>query len=178
MSGGRILLGTIASPHGVKGAVRIRAYTAEPSAIAEYGVLADERGRTFEITEYRADRAGIVARIKGVDDRNAAEVLKGTDLYVDRAVLPDPDDDEFYHDDLIGLVVSDRAGEVIGTVKAVFDHGAGAFLEIAPAKGQTWFIPFTNDAVPVIDIEGGRLVVDPPPETEARPEGPQEEDRS
>ena len=178
MSGGRILLGTIGSPHGVKGAVRIRTFTAEPTAIAEYGVLADKRGRTFEITDCRLDKAGIVAHIKGVDDRNAAESLKGTDLYVDRAVLPDPDDDEFYHSDLIGLVVSDRAGEIIGTVKAVFDHGAGAILEIAPAKGQTWLIPFTNDAVPVIDIEAGGIVVDPPPETEARPEGPQEEDRS
>ncbi len=178
MAGGRILLGTIGNPHGVKGAVRIKTYTAEPAAIAEYGVLADKQGQTFEITDCRPDRAGIVARIKGVDDRNTAEALKGTDLYVDRAVLPEPADDEFYYSDLIGLAVTDKAGDIIGTIKAVFDHGAGEFLEITPPTGQTWLIPFTNDAVPVIDIEAGRIVVDPPLETEARPDGPQEEDRS
>lgn len=176
MAADRILLGTIGGPHGVRGAVRIKTFTAEPAAIAEYGVLSDKQGRTFEITDCRPDKAGVIARIRGIADRNAAEALKGTDLYIDREMLPDPDEDEFYHSDLIGLAAVDKGGRAIGTVKAVLDHGAGELLEIAPPTGRTLLIPFTNAAVPVIDIEAGTIVIDPPQETEARPEFQQEED--
>ena len=172
----RVLLGTIGAPHGVKGAVRIRTFTAEPEAIAGYGALSDDKGETFEITECRPDKAGVIARIRGVTDRSAAESLKGKDLYVARSVLPEPDEDEFYHSDLIGLAATGTDGQPIGTVKAVLDYGAGEFLEIVPPAGRALLVPFTNAAVPVIDIDAGRIVVDPPPETEARPEKPPEKE--
>lgn len=176
MSADLILLGTIGSPHGVNGAVRIRTYTAEPAAIADYGILYDAQGRTYEIVECRPDKTGIVARFSGVSNRDAAEALKGTDLFIDRTALPEPDDNEFYYSDLTGLAVEDCSGKAVGTVRAVFDHGAGEFLEIAVPDGRSLLVPFTNAAVPVIDIEAGRIVVDPPPETEARPDGPKDEE--
>ena len=163
----RILLARIGAPHGVKGAVRVKTFTGDPMAIGDYGPLFADDGRSFSIADIRPDKAGVVARFKGVADRNAAEAITGIDLYVDRSVLPPPDDeDEFYHADLIGLAVEKSDGTALGTVASVQDHGAGEFLEIAPPRGQTMLIPFTKGAVPVIDIAAGRIIVDPPPEIE------------
>jgi len=170
----RILLARIGAPHGVKGAVRVKTFTGDPLAIGQYGRLFSKDGRPFEITGLRPDKAGVIASFRAVDDRNAAEALNGTELYIDRSALPPPDDaDEFYHADLLGLSVENKDGAVLGSVAAVQDYGAGELLEIASAKGRSLLIPFTKAAVPVIDIAGGRIVVDPPPETEARPNEPE-----
>ena len=170
-SSNRILLARIGAPHGVKGAVRVKTFTGDPMAIGNYGQLTSEDGRVFSIAEIRPDKAGVVARFKGVADRNAAAAITGIDLYVDRSALPAPDDeDEFYHADLIGLAVQKADGTVLGTIVSVLDHGAGEFLEIAPPKGQTLLIPFTKAAVPEIDIAAGRVVADPPPEVEVSEE--------
>ena len=163
----RILLARIGAPHGVKGAVRVKTFTGDPMAIGDYGPLSAEDGRAFSIAEIRPDKAGVVARFKGVADRSAAEALNGVELYVDRSVLPAPEDeDEFYPADLIGLAVQKPDGTALGTVASIQDHGAGEFLEIAPPGGQSVLIPFTKAAVPEIDIAAGRVVVDPPPEIE------------
>ncbi len=166
----RILLGRIGAPHGVKGEVRIRTFTGEPTAIGEYGPLHTKDGRSFTIADIRPDKAGVVARLAGVADRTAAEALNGVELFVDRAVLPAPEEDEFYHADLIGLRAEMPDGTSLGTVTSVQDYGAGDFLEIAPAKGKTLLVPFTKAAVPVIDMAAGRIVVEPPPEIDVTEE--------
>lgn len=157
----RVLVGEIGRPHGVRGLVKLRSFTADPSAIAAYGPLTDEGGtRRFALTLL----ADGVARVEGVADRDAAQRLTGTRLYVERDRLPPPEEEEYYLADLIGLAAVTEAGVPCGTVRAVEDHGAGAFLALAGAGGAEMLLPFTRTAVPVVDLAGGRLVVVPPAE--------------
>lgn len=156
----RILLGHIAGAHGIKGEVLVKSYTGDPLAVADYGPLSDEQGRTFVIAAVRASNKGVIARLKGVTDRNAAEALKGTALYVDRTAMPDPDEGDYYHADLIGLAAVNPQGEEIGKVVAVQNFGAGVLLEVRLGGArQTEFVPFTDACVPTVDIKGGRVTV-------------------
>lgn len=159
----RICLGIVTGVHGIKGWVRVKSFTADPEAIASYGALSDESGaRRFELDLVGAQKGVLLARVKGVDDRNAAERLKGLRLYVRRAALPPPEDGEFYEADLIGLAAMREDGTRFGTVRAVNDFGAGASLEIGDEAGKIVVVPFTNAAVPVVDVPGKRIVVVPP----------------
>lgn len=159
----RICLGIITGVHGIKGWVRVKSFTAEPEAIAAYGPLEDESGaRRFAIELVGAGKGVLLAQIAGIDDRDAAERLKGLRLYVQRAVLPPPEEGEFYEADLIGLAALLEDGTRFGTVRAVNDFGAGASLEIEDAAGKTVVVPFTAAAVPVVDVAGKRVVVVPP----------------
>jgi 16S rRNA processing protein RimM len=161
----RSCVGRIGAAHGTRGEVKLWSYTADPMAIADYGALQDVDGtRELRIETLRAGKGFLVARFAGIDDRNAAEPLCNLDLYVDRARLPAVDaTDEFYHADLIGLAVVDKDDKQLGTVVALHDFGAGDVIEIAPAQGGTTvMLPFTDTAVPNVDLAGGRLIVDPP----------------
>jgi 16S rRNA processing protein RimM len=161
----RVLLGEIGAAQGLKGEVRIRSYTAEPAAIAEYGALKDETGRLIEIASVRPGPKGVVARIKGVATREAAEALTGTKLYLPRSRLPERGEDEWYYSDLVGLAAVDLKGEAIGIVVAVLNFGAGDLIEIKPASGRAnLLVPFTDAAVPEVDIDSRRIVVVPPKE--------------
>ncbi len=162
---GLVLLGAITGAQGLKGEVVLKVFTETPDAISAYGPLRSEDGSvTVEIEALRPVKAGFAAKLKGVRDRNAAEALKGTGLYVTREALGETqDEDEFYHADLIGLAVEREGEGRIGFVTAVHDFGAGDLLEIAlEAENKTVLLPFTKDAVPVVDIKGCRLVVEPP----------------
>ncbi len=134
------------------------------------GPLGDESGRRrFEIAVTGQAKGLVVARIADIADRDAAQSLRGVRLYVARAALPEPEEAEaYYHTDLIGLAAEDSAGRPLGTVAAVENYGAGDFLEIARAGGAPLLVPFTKMVVPLVDLEGGRVVVDPPEEIEAR----------
>lgn len=166
----RVLLATIGAAHGIKGEVRVKSFTAEPMSLTQYGPLTSDDGRRFEIERLRPAKGDmLVAKLRGVSDRNAAEALNGVSLYVDRAALPAPDEDEFYHADLIGLAAFDAAGEPLGRVIAVHDFGAGDILDIAPPRGKSLLVPFTKDAVPEIDVATGRVTVVPPDEVEGEP---------
>jgi 16S rRNA processing protein RimM len=160
----RICVARIGAAHGLRGEVRLNSFTADPMAVAQYGVLSNADGtRGFEIESCRAAKGVLIARFKGVADRTTAEALCNVDLYVPRDRLPPPEAGEFYHADLIGLAAVGRDGAAIGTVLAVHDFGAGDILEIAPAGGgPTLLLPFNDAVVPEIDIAGGRLVVVPP----------------
>jgi 16S rRNA processing protein RimM len=168
--GSRILLATIGAAHGVRGEVRIRSFTTTPEALADYGPLTTEDGRRFEIERLRPAKGDmLVAKLRGVDDRNAAEALSGVSLYVERSALPAPEPEEFYHADLIGLAAVDPSGAPLGSVVAVHDFGAGDILEIKPTDGPSLLVPFTNAVVPDVDIPGGRITVVPPTEIEGEP---------
>jgi 16S rRNA processing protein RimM len=166
----RVCLGIITGAHGIRGRLRVKSFTADPEAIAGYGPLSDESGaRRFDLELTGAQKGVLIARIKGIDDRNAAEALRGLRLYVARAALPEPEADEFYETDLIGLEATHEDGSACGTIRAVNDFGAGASLEIEDQAGQTLLVPFTNAAVPVVDIANKRVVVVPPTVLESSP---------
>ena len=169
MAGARVCLGQIGAAHGVRGEVRLRSFTADPAAIANYGPLEAEDGRVFEIESLRPVKSPqqqlFVATLAGIADRDAAAALANTKLYVPRERLPRPAEaDEFYHADLIGLAVVDRAGRPLGTVVAVHNFGAGDLIEVRQAEGTaTQMLPFDAATVPEIDIAAGRMVVEPAP---------------
>jgi len=165
----RVLVGVIAAAHGVRGLVRVKSFTADPKSVASYGELSDEKGtRRFRLTLQGQMKDGVIAKIEGVADRDAAEALKGTKLYVAREALPEiAANDEFYQADLVGLRVEARDGKTLGRVKAVLNFGAGDVLEIE-GEGTGLLLPFTKQAVPVVDLSAGKLVAEPPAEVEAR----------
>jgi len=159
----RILMGIITGAHGVRGLVRVKSFAAAPEAIAAYGPLEDEGGeRRFALEPVGAVKGVILAKLPGVEDRNAAEKLKGVRLYVKRAALPEPGEEEYYHADLIGLRVWLTDGSELGRVVAVNDYGAGDHLEIACADGRVVAVPFTRAAVPMVDLMEAKIVIDPP----------------
>jgi len=152
-------MGRILRAHGIRGEVEIATYTARALDIAAYGPLSDAAGMRLTITRARATPKGVVARIKGIDDRTAAEALQGTELYVDRAALPETAAGEFYHADLIGLAVVDQRGRTLGRIVAMHNFGAGDVIEVGLPSQDTHYVPFTEAHVPMVDIGGGRVVV-------------------
>ena len=162
----RICVGAIAGAHGVKGLVKIKSFTEEPDGVAAYGPLSDEAGeREFTIALTGRAKGLIIARIDGVEDRNMAEALRGTRLYVERAALPPTAEEAYYHTDLIGLEAVGMDGAPVGEVKALYNYGAGDLIEIQRRDKDLLLLPFTKAAVPEVDLEGGRLVVREPEET-------------
>ena len=155
-----IRMAVVGAAHGIKGEVRVKSFTGDPLALAEYGPLWSEDGRAFEIADLRLQGDMAVVRFKGVADRSAAEALTHTALFVDRDRLPvDLDDEEYYHTDLIGLEAVEADGEAVGKVVGVHDFGGGDILEISRGKG-TVLIPFSKAAVPTIDVVARKLVID------------------
>ena len=158
-----VLIGIVTAPHGVGGAVRIKSFTERPKDIAGYGPLADAAGRCFALRLVGAGKGVLIARLDGVEDRNRAEGLRGLRLYLPRSALPPAAAEEFYHADLIGLAAVLGDGRVLGRVRAVHDFGAGDTLEIERREAPPAMVPFTRAIVPLIDLDAGRLVIDPPP---------------
>jgi len=162
-----VLVGVFGAPHGVRGELRVKSYTQDPLGIADYDGLHDGAGRPVEIVSARPLKDDLlVVRVKGVNDRDAAQSLTHTKLYIPREKLPPTEEDEFYTRDLIGLRAETQEGALIGTIVAVPNYGAGDILEIAPPAGETLLYPFTRAVVPTVDIAGGRVVISPPEETE------------
>ena len=162
---GTVCLGRIVGAHGVRGIVRIKSHTAKPDDLTAYGALSDEAGtRRLTVTVTGHVKGLVLARVEGIDDRDAAEALRGTDLYVPRAALPPTEGEEYYHVDLLGLRAESEDGTALGRVSAVHDHGAGPIVEIQPPDGPSTLVPFTREHVPAIDIEAGRMVVAAPEE--------------
>ncbi len=158
----RVLLGRITGAHGLKGEVKIATFTAEPEDIAAYGPLTTADGSaTVEIASLRSTGGGtVIARLSGVSGRDEAESLRGTELFVSRAVLPPAGVDEYYHSDLIGLAAISQDGEALGEIAAVLNFGAGDLLELRRLSSrQTELIPFESAHVPKVDLEAGRITI-------------------
>lgn len=158
-----ILMAKIGAAQGLRGEVRVSSYTDDPLALGDYGNLVAADGRVFEILEVRQGKNVVIVRFRGINDRNAAEALNGLELFVDRDNLPDEDldEDEFFYTDLEGLDVVDGEGKSYGSVSAVYDFGAGDLLELKGAGRRPALIPFTEAAVLEIDLEGGKILIDP-----------------
>ena len=167
----RILVGQVAGAFGVRGEVRITAYTEDPLALLRYRVLTREDGApALTLQAARAVKGAVIGRAAEVSSKEAADALRGLRLYVPREALPEPADaDEFYLADLIGLQAGSRDGAALGAVKAVHNFGAGDVLELDPGGGRpTRLIPFTREAVPEVQLAQGRIVVVPPLEVGER----------
>jgi len=160
----RICVAQIGPAHGTRGEVRLKSFTADPMAIKDYGLLETEDGTaTVVIESLRPAKSHWIAQLRGVRDRNAAERLANLRLFVPRDRLPAAETDEFYHADLIGLAAVATDGRALGTVVAIHDFGAGAILELRQeGRRDTVMLPFTTATVPVVDVAGKRIVVEPP----------------
>lgn len=158
----RVLLGEISRAHGVRGEVIVRSFCEPPEDIANFGPLFDATGsHQFTFKLRGSTSKGLIAKIDGIDDRNAAEALRGNGLFVDRERLPEPDPDEFYHEDLVGLVVETPSGDQLGSVVAVQNFGAGDLIEVRPpSKKKTEFYPFEAQFIPEVDLDRGVIIVD------------------
>jgi 16S rRNA processing protein RimM len=169
----RLLMGRIGAAHGLSGEVRVQSFADEPTALASYGTFATNRpGLTVTIAATRGTTGALVARIDGVNDRNAAEALNGVELYLDRDALPAPAEEEFYQSDLIGITAQLADGTEVGKVKAVLNYGAGDILEVRAQSGETFLFPFTRAVVPHLHLAQGYLVIDPPLDAEPGAEEP------
>lgn len=153
----------------MRGEAKIKCFTDDPAAVGQYGPLATEDGkRQFTLKLTRQIKGGYAARLTGVETREDAEALKGTRLYADRSALPEPDEEEFYYSDLLGLRVETADGTVLGKIKSVQDFGAGDVIEYLPEEGgETRYLSFTLEIVPTVDVAGGRIVAVLPEEVAA-----------
>ena len=147
-----VQMAVIGAAHGIKGELRVKTFTGDPLALGDYGPLYAKDGRAFEIEDVRPAGDVVVVRFKGIRDRTVAEGLTGTALFVDRAVLPAEEEDEFYHADLVGLAVRDETGAEAGKVTAVQNFGGGDILEITFRGRKGVLIPFSQAAVPEVDV--------------------------
>jgi len=163
-----LLIGRVTGAFGVRGDVRIGTFTEDPLAIARYRDLLKADGSpALTVLSARAAKGGVIARCKGVETKEQADALRGLRLHIPRAALPEPDEDEFYLADLIGMAVVGPGGEPMGVIKSVQDFGAGDILEIDARDGSpTWYLPFTREAVPEVSIAQGRIVAVRPNEVE------------
>ncbi len=162
-----IELGAITNAHGIKGDVTIKPFGKDLSSLLDYGPVRDKSGQqAFTILSLRHSKKDLyVARIKEITNRNQAEEIKGTELYIERSKLPEPEEDEFYYRDLIGLSVKLETGEKWGKVIAVEDYGAGDIIEIMPQNSQkSVYFSFTKDIIPTISLKEGYLILIPPHE--------------
>jgi 16S rRNA processing protein RimM len=155
----RLCLGVIVGAKGLRGEVRVKSFTERPADVAAYGPLSTDDGRAFALTVSGKAQGVVIARIKGVADRTAAEQLKGVKLYVDRAVLPAADDGTYYHADLVGLAAVLASGETLGTISAVYNFGGGDMVEVKLADGRTELVPFSDAAIAGVDLAGGKVTI-------------------
>ena len=164
-----ILVGRVAGAFGVKGEVRLAAYTADPKALLGYRDLLRQDGSPgLTLLSGRVQKDDLIVRVREISTKEEADAMRGLLLHVPREALPEPEEDEFYLTDLIGLSAVTPAGETLGKVKSVHDFGAGDLIEIDPGRGATWYLPFTRDAVPEVDVAGGKITVVRPAETSER----------
>lgn len=152
----KICVGRIAGAHGIRGQVRLQSFTEDPEAIAGYSPLTDDSGKDFQIKLTGVVKDAFIATVIGVADRNGAEALKGTRLYIPRAILPETEDGTYYDADLIGLAAIDQDGKDLGKIMAIHDFGAGPLIEFG-VKGRSFTLPFNDDYVPEVDVDGGKV---------------------
>jgi 16S rRNA processing protein RimM len=162
--GSRICLGVIVGAKGIGGEVRIKSFTEDPFDVGSYGpVESEDKANTWTVKVVGESKGTVTAKLKGITDRNQAEALKGQKLYVDRSQLPEADDGTYYHADLIGLRAVLTTGEEIGSVLALYNFGAGDIIEVGHGERDSTLVPFSDDAVVEVNIEGGFIRIEPLP---------------
>lgn len=166
-----VCVAAVATAHGIRGALKLRCFTERPEDVAAYGPVYDRHGRRlFELEILGPGPGGVIVTAEGIDDREQALALRGTELFVPRSTLPEPAPDEFYYSDLEGLAVERVDGSRLGLVRAVENFGAGDLIDVIADDGRSIVLPFDRATVPEIDLEHRRLVVDPPRELVVEPD--------
>lgn len=161
----KILMAVVGAAHGIRGEVRVKPYGDDPLSFTDYGALETADGsRRFTVVNARVQKTVVVTKFKGINDRNAAEALNGLELYIPRDRLPEPEEDEFYHTDLIGLTAEDESGTALGRIVTVQNFGAGDLIEIRPPSGKSYYIPFTREFVPTVSLAEGKVICILPPD--------------
>jgi len=157
-----ILMAKVLGAHGVRGWTKLFWHGADPGAAMTYKRLHNAAGQVFEIAEWRMQGKTLAVKFKGIDDRDAAEKLNGTELFIARSALPAPSAGEYYHVDLIGLAAQTATGEHLGVVKSIQNFGAGDLLELEKLSGETEFILFDTNTIQTIDFEAEIITIFPP----------------
>ena len=153
MSAGKLPIGAIVGPQGVMGQFKVKPFTVAPNSLSAYGPVTTDNGQQLMLQIVSVNAKGLaIVRAKGVDTRDAAEALRGVTLYVVRESLPEPDDGEFYHADLLGMLVKGKDGVPLGSLIAIHDFGAGEIAELVPRKGPTIMVPFGGDRLIAVDM--------------------------
>lgn len=157
----KICLGAVVGVHGIRGELKVKAFTEDERNLTKYGAVRNETGdREFELKIVGRSKELLRVKVKGVEDRNTAETLIGTGFYIERSRLPEPEEEEFYHADLIGLEARNADGEKIGVVNALYNFGAGDLIELKTSGGSLEMLPFTKQYVPIVDIKNGFIIVE------------------
>ena len=159
----RVALAAVAGVHGLNGEVKLKLFAQSVDSLARHRTVL-VGGEPLAMSNVRDGGKTAIARFKGVNDRAAAEALRGQLVEIERDELPPLEDGEYYHADLIGLAAIDAAGAPVGRVVAVHNFGAGDIIEIAPPQGNTLLLPFTNAVVPTVDLKAGHVVIEMPAE--------------
>jgi len=161
-----VCLGVVVGAKGLRGEVRIKSFTEVPGDVGAYGPITTDDGRKFEVTVIgepsRAAAGVVIAKLSGIEDRTAAEGIKGTRLCVERSALPAPESGTFYHADLIGAEVRLTNGKVLGRVSALHNFGGGDMLEVGEGRNSI-LIPLTDEVIAELDVTGGKVTVHPVP---------------
>ena len=161
MTKDKVCLGAIVGVHGIRGEVKVKSFSEDEKNLTRYGVLSNEQGdKTFSLKIVGHSKELLRVKIEGVNDRNTAETLIGTGLYVNRDKLPSLDEEEFYHADLIGLEARGKDGSIVGKVNALYNFGAGDLIELKTVDGVLEMLPFTREFVPVINIKEQFIIVE------------------
>ena len=157
----KICLGAIVGVHAIRGEVKVKSFTEDERNLSKYGRVSNKEGnREFDLRITGHSKELLRVKINGVDDRNTAETLIGTGLYIERSRLPEPAEEEYYHADLIGLEARNKNGESLGRVNALYNFGAGDLIELKTIDGSLEMLPFTRQYVPVVDIKNGFIIVE------------------
>ena len=163
MSFGKLPIGVIVGPQGIRGHLKVKPFTAAPKSLSAYGPVTTDNGQQLMLKSLSVNSKGLaIVRVKGVDTRDAAEALRGLTLHVVRESLPEPNDGEFYHADLLGMVVKTQDGAPLGSLLAIHDFGAGEVAELAPRKGSTIMVPFGGDRLIAVDMVAKELCLSVP----------------
>ncbi len=163
MSSGQLPIGLIVGPQGVRGLFKVKPFTANPKSVSAYGPVTTDKGEQLTLQIIGVNAKGLaIARAQGVDTRYAAEALRGVTIYVPRGSLPDPGDGEFYHADLLGMMVKRQNGALLGNLVAIHDFGAGEIAELANNKGSTIMVPFGGDHLTEVDMTANEISLSVP----------------
>lgn len=163
MSDGKLPIGAIVGPQGIRGHFKVKPFTVVPNSLSAYGPVTTDNGQQLILQIVSVNAKGLaIVRAKGVDTRDAAEALRGITLYVVRESLPETNDGEFYHVDLLGMVVKGQDGAPLGSLVAIHDFGAGEIAELAPRKGSTIMVPFSGDRLIAVDMAAKELCLSVP----------------
>jgi 16S rRNA processing protein RimM len=153
VSAGQLPIGVIVGPHGIRGQFKVKPFTAAPQSLSTYGPVTTDNGQQLSLRIMLVNAKGLaIVRAQGVDTRDAAKALRGTTLYIGRDSLPKPDDGEFYHADLLGMMVRGQDSAQLGNLVAIHDFGAGEIAELATGNGATIMVPFGGDSLIAVDM--------------------------